>query len=149
MSDAQAIVDNLLDDAPAPLRPLSLLLSLRPQLAAAAQAVYDRWEQDENGEDVELGVGGICQDIAEEQAGVLQSAGIDAGTVSAQVGDQHVWVMAKVAEGVYEVDIPPSTYEIGAGYNWKKRPGVVFTADDVFINEVSKDPNDFEQITSE
>lgn len=149
MSDAKAIVDNLLDGEATDLQPLSILLSLRPQLAAAAQGVYDRWEQDEEGEDVELGMGGICQDIAEEQAGVLQAAGIDAGTVSAQVGDQHVWVMAKVREGVYEVDIPPSAYEIGSGYKWKKRPGIVFDARDVLIAQVSKDPNDFEAMTSE
>lgn len=149
MNDANSIVDNLLDGEPVQLPPLSSLLALRPQLAAAAQAVYDHWEQDESGEDVELGFGGICQDIAEEQAGVLQAAGIDAGTVSAQVGDQHVWVMAKVAEGVYEVDIPPNTYESGSGYSWKKRAGIVFTPNDVLIGQVSKDPADFEQFTSE
>jgi hypothetical protein len=146
LSDAHVIVNNLLHSD---LPPLSAVLSLRHDLAAAAQTVYDRWEQDANGEDVELGSGGICQDIAEEQAGVLQAHGIDAGTVSAQVGDQHVWVMAKVREGVYEVDIPPSVYEIGAGYNWKKRPGVVFSADDVLIGQISKNPNDFEAMTGE
>ena len=44
----------------------SELNHLRPELASAAQSVYDEWEQDEDGNDEMLGGGGICQDIAEK-----------------------------------------------------------------------------------
>lgn len=43
---------------------------LRPEMAAAAQQAYNEWEQDEEGQDEELGSGGICQDIAEKMAGI-------------------------------------------------------------------------------
>ena len=39
---------------------LSQINSLKPQMAKAAQAVYDSWEQDEEHGDVEVGFGGIC-----------------------------------------------------------------------------------------
>jgi hypothetical protein len=36
-------------------------------------------------------------------------------------------------EEAYEIDIHPSTYETGGGYDWKKIPDVVFDGDDIFI----------------
>jgi hypothetical protein len=111
----------------------SILYRLRGQIAAAAQAEYDAWEQDEEGMDPMLGAGGLCQNIAEVTADVLISHGIDAVTVDAQVGDQHVWVMANVGGVVYSVDIPPEVYETGSGYVWKKREGVTIETADVLI----------------
>jgi hypothetical protein len=108
---------------------------LKPQLAAAAQKVYDAWNQDPNGDDAELGVGGLCQDVAYGMASVLGDAGIECTTVSAEIGEQHVWVVARTPSGdVYDVDINPYRYETGGGYAWRKTPDVVFTPDDVEIN---------------
>ncbi len=123
---------------------------LLPELAAAAQAVYDNWEQDETGESFEYGVGGICQDIAEEMAGVLSSHGIEAATVDNQgMGDQHVWVVAQLSDGVYSVDIEPRTYESGGGYCWKKRAGVTFSPEHIMVDRIDADPSKFEQYIGE
>lgn len=115
-----------------------------PAMAVAAQQAYDQWEQDDEGIDEMLGGGGICQDVAEEIAGILSMAGIDAGTVSASVGDQHVYVLAKLADGVYEVDIAPGFYESGSGYRWKKRLGVKFDPSMISVFRISGNPGDFE-----
>lgn len=117
------------------------LMNLRPQLAAAAQQVYNEWAQDESGYDEVLGEGGICQDIASAMADVISQNIPDAEvrTVDAQVGEQHVWCIAyrnygdaENFEG-YHVDIPPGVYETGGGYSWKKIPNVLFDANDVLI----------------
>lgn len=107
------------------------LEQLRGSLAAAAQEAYDRWEQDADGIDPELGGGGICQDIAEAISGVVASAGIDCSTLSADVGDQHVWALAWDDNEGFHVDISPYRYERGSGYSWRKVPGVVFTVEDI------------------
>jgi hypothetical protein len=116
------------------------------QLAQAAQGVYNQWEVDEEGMDPEYGGGGICQDIAEAMVGVLDKFGIEAMTVDSQgMDDQHVWAVAKFREGVYEFDIPPSTYERGSGYTWTKIPGVEFLPSYISVAKFSDDPQDFEQ----
>jgi len=127
----------------------SSLKQLRPQIAVAAQRVYDEWTQDEEGLDEELGAGGICHLIADDVVGLLSREGFDAATVSAQVGEQHVWVVAKTDDGVYLVDIPPGVYESGGGYTWRKKPGVEFSGDDVVIERESSDPDDFERFLEE
>jgi len=128
---------------------LASLKVLIPQMIQAAQKVYDEWDQDNEGLNPELGAGGICQDIAEEMAGVLSMAGIDSATVSASVGDQHVWVFARFSDGVYSIDIPPGTYESGSGYVWRKKKDVRFDPSDLYIDNVSSNPDDFEEMTSE
>jgi hypothetical protein len=103
-------------------------------LADAAQEMYDQWEQDEDGLDEMLGSGGICQDVADNMAGVLNELGVEElAIVSSEVGDQHVWVQAVLDGVVHDVDIPPSVYETGSGYNWKKRPGVKITSEHVVV----------------
>ena len=123
----------------------SRLQQLRPQIALAAQKVYDEWEQDEEGCDVMLGTGGICQDIAEAVCNVLTEAGIECGTVSQEVGEQHVYAVARTDDGVYSVDISPYRYERGGGYCWKKIPDVQFDASDVDLYRMSVDPEDFDR----
>jgi len=118
--------------------------SLKQQLAQAAQKVYDEWEQNEEGECDMYGVGGICHDIADAMCGVLTDNGYECTTVSQQVGEQHVYSIAKSDEGVFLVDIPPHSYETGGGYCWKKIPGVKFTEDYVVVDLLSHDPNDEE-----
>src|SRR5262245_25040085 len=118
---------------------------LTPELAKVAQKVYDDWQVDpDRPEDDELCGGGICQNIAEEIAGKLGENGIEATTVSAQIGEQHVWVVAKLEDGVYSIDIPPSTYETGGGYSWRKIKDVEFTKDDIVVDRIDADPNRFE-----
>lgn len=115
-----------------------------PEIVAAAQAVYDTWAQDDEGMDEELGAGGICQDIAVAICGVLAEKGIDCSTVSAQVGEQHVYTVAQLSDGVFTIDIPPSVYESGGGYVWKKLKDVVFKPRDVDVYKLSDNPEDFE-----
>lgn len=120
------------------------LISLKKQLAQAAQIIYDEWEQDEEGNCDWLGQGGICQDIADAMANVLSDNGIECATVSQLTGEQHVYVVVKTEDGVYNVDIPPYLYETGGGYCWKKIPDVEFDERYITINRLSSDPNDFE-----
>jgi len=111
------------------------LEELRPEFAKAAQKSYNCWHQDEEGMDVELGSGGICQDIASNICGVLVKWRIDCFEQHAETDEQHVWAVAydEMKEEAYEIDIHPSAYETGGGYDWKKIPDVVFDGDDIFI----------------
>jgi len=124
---------------PAAIRPLL------PALASAAQRAYDAWDQNDEGIDEVLGAGGVCQDIAENMAGVLSSKGIEAQTISAAVGDQHVYVVAQLPDGVYTIDIPPGAYEAGAGYNWRKIPGVRFDPGYIVVDKLDDDPGKYGQ----
>lgn len=125
------------------------LNSLFPLLVAAAQKEYDEWEQDEDGIDVVLGSGGVCQDIASAMASVMSSNGIDCSEVCQSQGEQHVYCICKIQEGVYEVDISPYVYETGGGYNWRKIPGVKFDVGHLSVRLLSHDPNEFEAFTEE
>lgn len=110
---------------------------LIPLFVQAAQEVYDGWEQDETDGDFEHGFGGICHTIAESISDVLNSHGIDATTVdSGGMGEQHVWAVANVREGVFGVDVDYNRYEVGGGYTWKKRSGVTFNNDDIEIYQM-------------
>lgn len=120
-----------------------------PEMARAAQEKYDEWEQDDDGMDAMLGAGGLCQDIAEALAEVLDSHGVDASTVSSSVGDQHVWVVARAADGVYTVDIEPRVYETGSGYVWRKRPGVRFKPQDIDVTLIDPDPSKYEEYSDD
>ena len=124
---------------------VALVKKAVPQLVKAVQSCYDEWDQDAEGYDEELGSGGICQDFAEAMCGILSSMNVECSSVSAQVGEQHVYVIAKFAEGVYEIDINPRHYEVGGGYNWKKIPNVVFNTNMVTVSRLSPDPDEFEQ----
>lgn len=121
------------------------LKSLFPLFVQAAQKVYDEWEQDEEGVDEVLGTGGICQDIAAAICDVMNDHGIDCSTVSQAVGEQHVYCICKLQEGVYEVDIPPYSYESGGGYTWKKLPNIKFDDSYITIHRLSSNPSEFEQ----
>jgi hypothetical protein len=108
-------------------------------MVSAAQKAYDEWEQDEDGSNPELGAGGICQDVAEGICYALSSHGIDCTTLEAQVGDQHVWTIAWDGDVGYHIDIPPSVYETGSGYVWRKRKGVVFSSEHILISPADAD----------
>jgi len=136
-----------LENIEEPIKTVQELKALLPQIIQAAQSAYDSWAQDENGHDEELGVGGICQDIASEISSVLSSHGFDCTTVSQEIGEQHVYTVVKLEDGVYEVDIPPYVYETGGGYNWRKIPNVKFNANHVIINRIDGDPESFKNYT--
>jgi hypothetical protein len=126
------------------VRTINDLISLSTQLAAAGQAEYDAWAQDIDGYDEELGSGGICHLIADRMVGILSGEGFEAvSTHSEGIGENHVWVTAQTAQGVVTVDIPPGVYEIGGGYTWKKRPGIVFSPSDILVDVIDNDPARF------
>lgn len=121
------------------------LQSLRPDFAAAAQSEYDQWDQSGEYGDPTLGFGGICQDIAGAMADVIYNkTDFEASTVSAAIGEQHVFVIVQTPDGVYEVDIPPHIYESGGGYNWQKLPDVKFEPADIIISLIDGDPESFD-----
>ena len=129
-----------------PLPSIQKVKSLIPQLAKAAQKVYDDWAQDEEGYDEELGEGGICQDIADSMAYIMSENDIDSYVVdSGGVGEQHVWIIVKVAEGVYSVDIPPGVYETGSGFRWRKIRDAQIQPSDVELYRIDSDPETFDQ----
>lgn len=115
--------------------------SLIPQVLAAAQRVYDDWDENPD----EYAGGGICHLIADEVAAVFNDRDIDATTLSAEQGEQHVWAIVLLrsedSDGeehivVYEVDIPPGVYETGGGYSWQKIPNVKFDRNDLVIQPI-------------
>jgi hypothetical protein len=110
------------------------LQQLRRKMAAAAQKVYDRWEQDEEGHDEEFGTGGICDEIATAISNVIQDQAIGADIFEGgHEGDDHNWVIVQDGDEAYGVDIPPAIYEYGGGYNWTKREDVTFEPSHVVI----------------
>lgn len=131
------------EEEPQNLPSVTIIKSIMPQIVQAAQKVYDAWSQNDDGWDEMYGGGGICHDIASAICDVLYGAGVECTTFSQSIGEVHVYAIAKFAEGVYSVDIPPGVYETGGGYTWKKTSDVVFDANDVYVDRISVDPNDF------
>lgn len=110
------------------------LLALRPAVARAAQGIYDQWEQDADGLDLDFGCGGICDAISEEMMDVVCQNLIDVEVEEGgQDGDCHSWIMIRRGDEIFGMDIRPGFYESGYGYNWTKIPGVTFTAAEVEI----------------
>lgn len=115
------------------------LQSIKPEIAVAAQKVYDEWEQDEEGFDPELGSGGICDQVSEAIGSVIAGRleGVDV-TEGGQEGDDHSWVIAYNDTEAYGVDIDPGVYETGGGYSWRKREGVTIRPDHVDVFPVDR-----------
>jgi len=126
------------------MKDLSFLNSLKNKIAQCGQSVYDDWYQDESGYDEVVGNGGICHLIADKIVDILYDNEIDCTTVSSS-HEVHVYVVAKLEEGVFSIDIPYSFYETGGGYTWKKIPNKSFDDSVVYIDQISYDPNDFEK----
>lgn len=123
---------------------LSELESLKPLFAQQAQEVYDGWAQEDDGEgnfvDPSLGAGGICDEIAREIENVIYEHinGVRC-LEGGQDGDDHSYVVVTDGKELYDVDIPPSAYETGGGYSWKKIPDVIFSPKDVIISKLPKE----------
>jgi hypothetical protein len=125
------------------------------EMVAAAQAVYDQWQQDEEGNSIgwvgnyELGQGGICHIIADDMIDVLYKHGIrDVQSVCSSF-EQHVYIIGQFKEGIYEIDIPYRIYETGGGFTWKKIPDVEFVRSNIRINGIDDDPKNISQYTEE
>ena len=116
-----------------------------PQILARVQQDYDRW--DEQDRDTYAG-GGICHIIADTMCDVLGDLGIDCTPVSCSY-EQHVYIAARFAEGVYTIDIPYHVYETGGGFSWQKIPDVRFSARDVVFYRMSGDPEDWRDYIDE
>lgn len=119
------------------------------QMVSVAQKEYNDWVQDEDGHNEELGRGGICHLIADELVTVLYNNNIENCQTVCSTYEQHVYVVGKFTEGVYQIDIPYSVYETGAAFTWKKIPDVVFERNDIVISRLDSDPYSFEQYVDE
>ncbi len=117
--------------------------AIKDEMVNVAQKQYDSWQQDENGEDIELGRGGICHLIADNLIGVLYRHKIENVQTVCSTYEQHVYIVGQFKEGVYEIDIPYDVYETGGGYNWTKRPDVEFNRNDIVISRLSSDPSEY------
>ena len=112
------------------------LETLRPQMATAAQQVYDDWNPDKEGLDPVYGEGGPCDEITAALAGVIAGATdvhLDDG---GHEGDDHAFLLASRAGERYWVDIPPRVYEEGGGYSWQKIPGIQIKPEDIIIEPI-------------
>lgn len=117
------------------------LIQNKSKFAELAQNVYDEWDEENIDE---YAGGGICHLIADEICNYLAGEGVDCTSVNTCVGENHVFVVAKTDDGVFEIDIPPSTYETGGGYNWQKIHGVQFNTRDIEITMLDLDPDTFD-----
>ena len=105
--------------------------------------IYDKWDaSNETYGDFEVGFGGICHLIADKISDYLYKIGIEASSVSSD-SEVHVYVVAKVSEGIFIVDIPPYSYETGGGYRWKKIPDIIFDEDYITITQLDSNPRNF------
>lgn len=121
--------------------------AVKIQMASAAQSVYDSWEQDDNGNDEELGEGGICDGIADALMEVLGSHGIH--DVQTQYSEPHTYIIGRFVEGIFTIDIPYSVYESGYLYTWKKKPNVKFEPGNIEIYQLDKNSGAWEEYTGE
>lgn len=116
-------------------------------LAAAAQQVYDAWEQDEEGNDDVYGGGGICDDIAAEMASILSDHGMY--DVQTQYNEPHTYVIGKFREGVFTIDIPYDVYESGNFYTWKKKKDVKFDPSHIQIYQLDHNSRNWKKYVEE
>ena len=107
---------------------LSFIDSIKPQLALAAEKVYNDWDQDEEGNSEEYGSGGICDTIASELCstfdGLRPSNLADWESFSMYKENEchtDMYVVNHQIKKIYEVGLPPHAYESGGGYTWKKK----------------------------
>lgn len=107
---------------------ISFLKSILPQLAEAAERVYNAWEQDEEGYSNEYGTGGICDRVADEMASTYDTLRPNtlADWESFTMYKEHqchtdFYVVNHKEKEIIEVGLPPHAYETGGGYTWKKK----------------------------
>ena len=115
-----------------------VISTLKPQLAQAAQSIYDAWEQDEEGFAEMYGGGGICDDIAKIMCDVIDKNTSFGSFYLYNEYDYHtsIYVYDNGTKECCNVDISPYYYEEGAAYTWKKIPEVEFISSMVSIRRV-------------
>lgn len=122
------------------------LNALRPQMVIAAQSVYNDWDPDEEGFDMTLGSGGVCDEIARAISEVIALNIADIEIVDmGQDGDDHAYILVYDNNESYTIDIPYNLYEKGGGYNWTKIPGVIFKDSNIEIYPIEIDRKALEQ----
>lgn len=132
------------DDEETNLPSLNIIKTLVPQMVDAVQQEYDNWDE----QNEEYAGGGICHLIADKIADIIIQHGIECQSVSSTF-EQHVYVVAKVAEGVVQIDVPYNIYEKGDGYTWYKIPNVVFYDNDIVIQTLSRSPSEYANYVEE
>lgn len=120
---------------------------LTPEIANAAQEIYDEWDQSDPDND-DLNGGGICHLISDSVADILYRNAIPCITEGA-TDEQHVYVVAQCSDGVWYVDIPWSVYERGGGFTWTKIPGVIFQPNDVIVRKLDSNPANIAKYVSD
>ncbi len=107
------------------------LVAIRPLIIEAAQKIYDNWDQTDEDS------GGICDEVENAISSIISNeTSAEETELGGQDGDDHAWTIVKKGNKIYGVDIPPSVYETGSGYSWKKRKNVKFEINDVDIFEI-------------
>jgi len=110
------------------------LINLKPLMAAAAQEVYDAWEQDEEGYDHEFGFGGVCDAISRALADLISENIPDVQIDEyGQPGDDHAALIVHNGLEAFYVDVPAGVYEHGGGFSWSKIQDVIFTSSNVVV----------------
>jgi GNAT superfamily N-acetyltransferase len=117
--------------------------NVKQSIAKSTQLVYNEWIQDDEGNDEELGAGGICDGIADGVINTLQTHNIH--NCQTIYSEPHTYVIGKFKEGVFTIDIPYNIYERGNLYTWTKIPNVIFTKNDIIIDELDNNPSKFDQ----
>ena len=144
------IIENMYDDGEDEnhydnLPSSDIISSVKPKIILVAQKIYDLWIQNENDE---LNGGGICHLIADKIADILSDIGIPSVTVSSNY-EQHVYTVSQCSNGIFEIDIPYSIYEVGGGFTWTKIENVCFTVDDVLVSKLDGDPGNMKNYVDE
>jgi hypothetical protein len=111
---------------------LQQLMALRPQMAQAAQQIYNSWTVDDDGLDGDVGEGGICDEITNALGNVVSALDVEM-LEGGQDGDDHSWLIVHNGREAYGIDIPCQVYERGGGYSWQKIPNVTITPQHVQI----------------
>lgn len=113
--------------------------ALRPTLALAAQSVLDEWQLGEDGMDPVLGAGGACDEIADAMRDVVYDKLGDVEILEGgHDGDDHAWLIVVDDREAVGLDIPPSVYETGGGYSWKKIEGAEVSPLDVLLFDLDR-----------
>lgn len=121
-----------------------ILRGLATAIAEAANRVYADWVQDEQGESVKYGYGGICDDVAAAICEVVDRAGVAEDVRTYHISDDnHTVALVLMPDGIFEVDIPHRTYETGSFYRYRKRPDITIEADDVVVSKLTDDGSEW------
>jgi hypothetical protein len=107
---------------------------LKKDIAMGAKKIIDDWTQDDDGFDEFLGYGGCCDEIASEIAEII-SLNINEIDEIDIVGEDHAFVFVSRGEEKYFVDIPDYLYEIGRGYEWRKKKEINIDENSVEISQ--------------